>query len=133
MNLSRNGNPIFASLSHAQEDGDFQPSSTNVWAAEYPRVESAGRMQIRVKAPDATKVRLNFWSGPKLDMENQQDGFWTVTPRAFPVESNFANRIDCDFRPGLECWPLETPTAPRFLNSSRPGEVSGCYKPTVCF
>jgi hypothetical protein len=48
-------------------------------AAEYPRVDGAGRVQIRVKAPDATKVRLNFWSGPKVDMEKQQDGFWTVT------------------------------------------------------
>jgi len=36
-------------------------------------------VQIRVKAPDATKVRLNFWSGPKVDMEKQQDGFWTIT------------------------------------------------------
>jgi enterochelin esterase-like enzyme len=70
---------LIASLCCAQEAGDFQPSSTNVWAAEYPRVDSAGRVQIRVKAPDATKVRLNFWSGPKLDMEKQQDGFWSVT------------------------------------------------------
>ena len=73
--------PILLSLSFcwAQESGSFQPSTTNVWAAEYPRVDSAGRVQIRVKAPDATKVRLNFWSGPKVDMEKQQDGFWTVT------------------------------------------------------
>ena len=72
---------IFLSLSFcwAQESGSFQPSTTNVWAAEYPRVDGAGRVQIRVKAPDATKVRLNFWSGPKLDMEKQQDGFWTIT------------------------------------------------------
>ena len=63
----------------AQESGSFQSSTTNVWAAEYPRVDSAGRVQIRVKATDATKVRLNFWSGPKLDMEKQQDGFWTIT------------------------------------------------------
>src|SRR5580698_7031774 len=63
----------------AQESGNFQPSTTNVWAAEYPRIDSSGRVQIRVKAPDATKVRLNFWSGPKVDMEKQQDGFWTVT------------------------------------------------------
>ena len=60
---------LVASFCCAQEAGDFQPSSTNVWAAEYPRVDSAGRVQIRVKAPDATKVRLNFWSGPKVDME----------------------------------------------------------------
>ncbi|HEV8369346.1 MAG TPA: alpha/beta hydrolase-fold protein [Pyrinomonadaceae bacterium] len=58
---------------------DFQPASTNVWGAEYPRVNGAGRVQIRVKAPDATKVRINFWSGPKLDMEKQSDGFWTIT------------------------------------------------------
>ena len=72
---------VFLSLSFcwAQESGNVQPSTTNVWAAEYPRVDGAGRVQIRVKAPDATKVRLNFWSGPKLDMEKQQDGFWTVT------------------------------------------------------
>ena len=47
--------------------------------AEYPRVDSAGRAQIRVKAPDATKVKLNFWSGPKVDMEKQSDGYWMVT------------------------------------------------------
>ena len=70
---------LFASFCCAQEAGNFQPSSTNVWAAEYPRVDSAGRVQIRVKAPEAMKVRVNFWSGPKLDMEKQQDGFWTIT------------------------------------------------------
>jgi enterochelin esterase family protein len=70
---------LIASFCGAQETGDFRPSSTNVWGAEYPRVDSVGRVQIRVKAPDATKVRLNFWSGPKMDMEKQQDGYWTVT------------------------------------------------------
>jgi enterochelin esterase family protein len=70
---------LFASLCCAQEPGDFQPAVTNVWDAQYPRVDGAGRVQLRVKAPDATKVRANFWSGPKLDMEKQADGFWTVT------------------------------------------------------
>jgi enterochelin esterase family protein len=36
-------------------------------------------VEIRIKAPDATKVRANFWSGPKVDMVKQPDGFWTVT------------------------------------------------------
>src|SRR5437762_666911 len=63
----------------AQEPRDFYPAETNVWGAEFPKVDSAGRVEIRVKAPDATKVRLNFWSGPKVDMEKQPDGFWTVT------------------------------------------------------
>src|SRR4029453_14222222 len=63
----------------AQGLGDFQPATTNVWGAEYPRVDGTGRVQIRVKAPDATHVKLNFWSGPKVDMAKQPDGFWTVT------------------------------------------------------
>lgn len=73
---------VLASFCCAQESGDFHAAETNVWGADYPRVDSSGRVQIRVKAPDATKVRLNFWSGPKLDMEKQPDGFWTVTTPA---------------------------------------------------
>ena len=70
---------LVASFCCAQAPEEFQPSSTNVWGAEYPRVDASGRVQIRVKAPDATKVKLNFWSGPKVEMEKQPDGFWTVT------------------------------------------------------
>lgn len=70
---------LMASFCWAQDSSNFQPASTNVWGAEYPRVDQNGRVQIRVKAPDATKVRLNFWSGPKVDMEKQPDGFWTIT------------------------------------------------------
>jgi enterochelin esterase-like enzyme len=63
----------------AQESGDFRPATTNVWGADYPRVDSTGKVQLRIKAPEASKVRLNFWSGPKIDMVKQRDGFWTVT------------------------------------------------------
>ncbi len=70
---------LFAAPCFAQASGSSQASATNVWGAEYPRVDSAGRVVIRVKAPDASKVRLNFWSGPKADMEKQPDGFWTYT------------------------------------------------------
>jgi enterochelin esterase family protein len=70
---------LLASVSFAQEPGDFKPAETNVWGAEYPRVDSAGRVEVRIKAPDAGKVRLNFWSGPKVDMVKQPDGFWAVT------------------------------------------------------
>ena len=68
-----------ASLCSAQESGDFRPAETNVWGAEYPRVDGAGRVELRIKAPDATKVRVSFWSGPKLDLVKQSDGLWTVT------------------------------------------------------
>jgi enterochelin esterase-like enzyme len=70
---------LLSSLCCAQEPGDFRPAETNVWGAEYPRVDIVGRVQIRVKAPDATTVRVNFWSGPKLDLERQSDGSWIVT------------------------------------------------------
>lgn len=73
---------LISSFCIAQDSTEFQPSDTNVWGAQYPKVDSTGRAQIRIKAPDATKVRLNFWSGPKMDMEKQADGFWTVTTPA---------------------------------------------------
>jgi len=75
---------LFASFCYAQEQGDFKPASTNVLDAQYPRVDSASRVQIRIKAPDATKVKVNFWSNPKLDMEKQADGYWTVTTPPLP-------------------------------------------------
>jgi enterochelin esterase family protein len=70
---------LVSSACWAQGADDFRPASTNVWGADYPRVDGKGRVQIRFKAPDATQVRLNFWSGPKVDMQKQPDGFWTVT------------------------------------------------------
>jgi enterochelin esterase family protein len=70
---------LIAGTSVAEDANPFQPAETNVWGAEYPRIDAAGRVQIRIKAPEANKVKLNFWSGPKVDMEKQADGFWTVT------------------------------------------------------
>lgn len=63
----------------AQTSDHFQRATTNVWGADYPRVDDQGRVQVRIKAPEANKVRLNFWSGPKVDMVKQADGYWTVT------------------------------------------------------
>ncbi len=70
---------LIAGTCAAQGTTGFQAAETNVWGAEYPRVDSTGRVQIRIKAPEANKVKLNFWSGPKVDMEKQADGFWMVT------------------------------------------------------
>lgn len=70
---------LLTGLCWAQEVSDFQPATTNVWGAEYPRVDGTGRVQLRVKAPDATKVRVNFWSNPKAEMTKQADGFWMFT------------------------------------------------------
>jgi enterochelin esterase family protein len=70
---------LASSLCWSQESERFTPASTNVWGAQYPRVDSAGRVQVRIKAPEAKQVRLNFWSGPKVEMSREPDGLWTVT------------------------------------------------------
>src|SRR6266536_4922278 len=70
---------LLTTVSRAQEAGDFHPAETNVWGADFPKVDPTGRVEIRVKAPDASRVRVNFWSGPKVDMEKEPDGFWSVT------------------------------------------------------
>ena len=63
----------------AQSADQFQRATTNVWGSDYPRVDDQGRVEVRFKAAEAKTVRLNFWSGPKVDMVKQPDGFWTVT------------------------------------------------------
>jgi enterochelin esterase-like enzyme len=73
---------LSASLCVAQGSSDFKPASSNVLDAQFPQVDSNSRVQIRFKAPDATKVRVNFWSGEKADMEKQPDGFWTFTSKS---------------------------------------------------
>ena len=40
---------LSSALSGAQETDTFRPSETNVWGAEYPRVDSTGKVQVRVK------------------------------------------------------------------------------------
>ncbi|MFZ1012796.1 MAG: esterase, partial [Terracidiphilus sp.] len=62
---------LVTSFCFAQESGDFKPATSNVLDAQYPKVDSKSRVQIRFKAPDASKVRINFWSDPKADMEKQ--------------------------------------------------------------
>ena len=109
---------LFASLCCAEEAGDFQPSSTNVWGAQYPRVDSAGRVQIHVKAPDATKVRLNFWSGPKADLEKQPDGYWTITtPPLVPGFHYYTLIID-----GAE---VSDPNTHAFFGGGKPAKPGG--------
>jgi len=73
---------LSASLCFAQGSSDFKPASSNVLDAQYPQVDSSSRVQIRFKAPEAAKVRVNFWSGEKADMEKQSDGYWTFTTKS---------------------------------------------------
>ena len=41
-----------AAICSAQQPGDFKPAETNVWGAEYPRVDGAGRVEIRPNGKD---------------------------------------------------------------------------------
>ncbi|MDX2149620.1 MAG: alpha/beta hydrolase-fold protein [Bryobacteraceae bacterium] len=76
---------LAAACCAAQSTDDFKPASSNVMDGPYPRVDGKGRVEIRFRAPEASKVRVNFWSGPKAEMEKQADGFWTfVTPPMAP-------------------------------------------------
>jgi len=70
---------LLSSACFAQGAGTFKPSETNVWDAEYPRVDGEGRVQVRIKAPDAARLKVNFWNGEKADMQKQADGFWMYT------------------------------------------------------
>jgi len=70
---------LLSSICLAQNPPAFEPASTNVWGAAYPRVDANGVVEFRAKAPDATKIQVNFWGTPKLDMVRQPDGFWTAT------------------------------------------------------
>lgn len=63
----------------AQGADDYQPATSNVMGNQYPRVNSEGRVQLRLEAPGADSVRANFWSGPKVPMTKGDDGVWTVT------------------------------------------------------
>ena len=65
--------PVFADVN------DFVPATTNVMGAKYPQVNSEGRVKLQIKAPDAVKVGVNFWSGPKMDMTKNAEGIWEVT------------------------------------------------------
>lgn len=71
---------VFAlSFCFAQDSSDFKPASSNVLDAQYPKVDSNSRVLVRIMAPNASTVKLNFWSGPKMDMVKQADGSWTAT------------------------------------------------------
>lgn len=70
---------LAAGICFAQGQDDFKPASSNVLDAQYPMVDSNSRVQIRFKAPGASNVHVNFWSGPKAEMEKQADGIWTFT------------------------------------------------------
>jgi hypothetical protein len=96
--------------------GRFSALRDKCLGSEYPRIADDGRVQIRIKAPDATKVRVNFWSGPKEDMVKQPDGFWTITtPPLVPGLHYYTLIID-----GAE---VADPNTHAFFGSSKPASA----------
>jgi enterochelin esterase family protein len=81
----------------AQNSCGFEPASTNLCGAAYPRVDTAGRAEFRVKAPGATTV--HFWSSSKLDMEKQPDGFWTATSAPLVSDIHYYTLLIVSARP----------------------------------
>ncbi len=65
--------------SFAQTANAFQPASTNVPGAEYPRISSDSRIMFRLKAPDAQKVDVKVGAEPNLPLVKGPDGIWSVT------------------------------------------------------
>jgi len=106
---------LFLGVCFAQESGDFHSASRNVWGAEYPKVDSAGKVQLRVKAPEATKVRLNFWSGYKVEMEKQQGGFWTFTTETLAPGLHYYT-LTVDGAEVSDTRSTRKSEAPRFMN-----------------
>jgi hypothetical protein len=67
---------------------DSRPASTNVRAAEYPRVHPDGRVTFRIAAPNAKVVQVQpggadngLGAGP-FDMTRDAEGVWTTTTPA---------------------------------------------------
>lgn len=68
-----------ACISISQASSDFKPASSKVLDAQYPIVDSNSRVQIRFKAPETLKVRINFSSGPKADTKGEPDNACPLT------------------------------------------------------
>lgn len=61
----------------AQKSSFPKPAETNVRGARYPMLLENSQVIFRLKAPDATSVKVDI--GKKYDMVKKEDGFWEVT------------------------------------------------------
>ncbi|HEX2855305.1 MAG TPA: alpha/beta hydrolase-fold protein [Opitutaceae bacterium] len=74
--------PVFA----AAESG-WRPSSANLPGQEYPRLNSEGRAQFRIRAPQAKDVAVNI--GHPLTVTKTDDGVWTITTEPLGIGFHF--------------------------------------------
>ncbi len=66
---------------------DFKPSSLNQPGRQYPQVNSERRLQVRIVAPQAQNVTLDFLGGAKYPLTKGEDGAWTGVTR--PQDEGF--------------------------------------------
>lgn len=66
---------------------DFKPSSLNQPGKQYPQVNSERRVRVRVVAPQAQSVTLDFLGGVKYPLTKGDDGAWTGVTR--PQDEGF--------------------------------------------
>jgi len=66
---------------------DFKPSSLNQPGKQYPQVNSERRMRVRLVAPQAQSVVLDFLGGAKYPLSKGEDGAWVGITR--PLDEGF--------------------------------------------
>jgi len=66
---------------------DFKPSSLNQPGKQYPQVNSERIVRVRVVAPQAQNVTLDFLGGAKYPLTKGDDGVWTGVTR--PQDEGF--------------------------------------------
>ena len=67
--------PVFSQTNQDKVVEDFESSSVNQPGKEFPKVNSEGRVRVRIEAPEANKVQLDI-GGVKYDLEKNEDGVW---------------------------------------------------------
>jgi enterochelin esterase-like enzyme len=71
---------------------DWKPSATNRPGQEFPRINSQGRVQFRIKAPNANQVSVNIASsnlGAPHVVSKGKDGVWTITTAPVGIGFHF--------------------------------------------
>jgi enterochelin esterase family protein len=64
-------------LSQTNEPADdWKPTVSNQPGKQYPQVNSEGRVRVRVVAPQAESVTLEFLGGAKYPLSKGEDGAW---------------------------------------------------------
>ena len=67
--------PICIAQSNSKMD-DYEPAETNQPGKQFPKVNSEGKIQASISAPDAISVKLDI-GGVKYELVKNEEGIWT--------------------------------------------------------